>query len=107
MHVQTVNGDRYMVYTICGRVGPGLFIGGGLEGTTGVGTDPDPCKETESSWSLGFGGDAALGPEGISGSVGASPSGVSATVSGKIPFLGYSVGASVGIEGCYQWLVKM
>ena len=103
--IECGTGGCYKVSTICGRFGPGMFLGGGTEVGGSIGPDADSKQDTceepcTTSWSVGVGGDLAVGNEGGGGGITGGPSGVSAGGGVKTP-LSLGFGFSVGIDACY------
>ena len=98
MHVST-DGSSTSI-TICGRFGPGLFLGFGTEATIDIPIGKNDCNSSNHNVSAGLGGDIGLGSPkfGISTSIGTN--GTSATASGGF---GTSVGFSLGVEACYTY----
>ncbi len=91
------------VTTKCGRLGLGLYAGGGAEvsGTIGI-TNPseDECPgECTTTWSVGLGADGAFGNIGAGGSLGIGNAGISLGGSYKNP-LSLGLGLSAGVEYC-------
>jgi RHS repeat-associated protein len=66
--VECGSGGCYTITSVCGRLGPGMFLGGGTEVGASIGPDAEPSDECEESceedWSLGVGADVAFGNEG-------------------------------------------
>ena len=91
-------------FTVCGRFGPGLFIGGGWEMTVSP-DEPnvqESCSENNNHHNASAGVGVDFGtPFGVKGGASASygTNGTSASVSG----LGPGFGFSVGVETCYSY----
>jgi len=81
--------------SLCARVGPGIYLGGGLE----VGANAQIGKSSQ-PWTAGVGADLAFGFEGFGGSLGANTSSLGGSLSGKG---GVGFGASGGLECCISW----
>ena len=102
VQIKTINGREYRVITVCGRIGPGIYLGGGLEFSPAL---EDDCQS--SGWSGGVGGDLTYGPLGGGASASGNSTGVSATVGAHIPNFSIGLGASAGMDGCYSWVVPL
>ena len=89
----------------CGRLGPGVFLAGGAEGTINISPENEvTCyQDCETIVSIGIGGDVAYN-KGIGGSIGVSFSrkgfsGIGLT--GYLPhFPGWGIGFNIGIDIC-------
>ena len=106
-HVNCSSNGCFLVTTICGRIGLGLHIGGGMEGNAGF--DPDgtytkDCdgdkKDCTYDWSLGIGGEIQAGFLGSGGSVSGGSLGGGAIMDSPIPFSGFGGGVGIGVEAC-------
>ncbi len=102
VQIKTINGQEYRIVTLCGRIGLGLYLGGGLEFSTGVEND---CQSD--GWSGGIGGDVAYGPLGGGTSMSGNSSGIAVTVGARLPNSSYGLGVSAGVDGCYSWVTKL
>jgi len=94
-NVLSLSPDPYI--QVCLRVGPGLYIGGGNEVGATISNGKNP------GWTVGVGGDLAIGMDGFGGSVGVNNKSISGSTSLPIPFTSYGIGASAGVEGCTSW----
>jgi len=104
-HIECGSGGCYTITSICGRLGPGMFLGGGTEIGGSIGPDSDSkdvCEEScEESWGVGAGADFAYFNEGAGGGVSGGPSGVSVSGGVKSP-LSLGIGISLGVDVCYN-----
>ncbi|WP_188108613.1 RHS repeat-associated core domain-containing protein [Sulfurimonas lithotrophica] len=100
--IKTINGRLYKVHTVCARIGPGIYLGGGLEISTGV---EDDCQS--SGFSGGVGGDVAFATSGGGASLSGSSSGASLSTGFRGPASSLGIGASFGIDGCYSWVTPL
>ena len=102
IQIKTINGKEYRVTTVCGRMGLGLYLGGGLEFSRGI---EDDCQK--SGWSGGLGADAAYGPLGGGASASGNETGVSTSVGARLPNSSFGLGVSAGLDGCYSWVMPL
>ena len=88
--------------TVCARIGPGLYIGGGAQ----LGVQYDSNPDNNVNWSVGVGADYAFGTEGAGGQITANTDTVTISGDARLPNSSLGIGASGGVDLCYSFNKK-
>jgi RHS repeat-associated protein len=99
-------GKQCSFVTVCGRLGPGLYLGAGMNFPYGL--SRSDIENSLSGCSVGAGADLAFGESiGVMGSVGLSEDGITSigTVKGS-GRIGQGVGFSTGLDACNTWVIS-
>ncbi len=88
--------------TVCARIGPGLYIGGGAQ----LGAQYDTNPDNDVDWSAGVGADYAFGTEGAGGQITANTDTITVAGDARLPNSSLGIGASAGADLCYSFNKK-
>ena len=88
--------------TVCARIGPGVYIGGGAH----LGLQYDANPNNDVNWSAGFGADYAFATEGAGGQITANTDTIAISGDARLPNSSLGIGASAGVDLCYSFNKK-